>query len=150
MIDDRIAFIYGGRSHSASFDQRRRPETLRTAIATAFFWPTSTTSFLPRVTPVYSRFRCSRDDHGRILRTLAFVDGHGVGRHQRVEFAKSVGDGAAVKAGDEFAIVGIDVIDIADVTVINILCVVVLNLHHLFAGRESPPEALDLTLARGI
>jgi len=25
-------------NHSASFDQRRRPETLRTAIATAFFW----------------------------------------------------------------------------------------------------------------
>ena len=26
--------------------------TLRTAIATAFFWPTNTTSRLPRVTPV--------------------------------------------------------------------------------------------------
>src|SRR5262245_48296554 len=41
-----------GRSRSCSFDQRRRPETLRTAIATAFLCPTSTTSFLPRVTPV--------------------------------------------------------------------------------------------------
>jgi hypothetical protein len=39
-------------SHSLSFDQRRRPETFRTAIATAFFWPTSTTSFLPRVMSV--------------------------------------------------------------------------------------------------
>ena len=39
-------------SHSSSFDQRRRPEALRTAMATAFFWPTSTTSRLPRVTPV--------------------------------------------------------------------------------------------------
>jgi hypothetical protein len=39
-------------SHSRSFDQRRRPETLRTAMATAFFWPTRTTSRLPRVTPV--------------------------------------------------------------------------------------------------
>ena len=39
-------------SHSSSFDQRRRPDTLRTAIATAFCWPTSTTSRLPRVTPV--------------------------------------------------------------------------------------------------
>jgi len=47
------------RSHSFNFDHRRRPETLRTAMATAFFCPTSTTSFLPRVTPVYSRFRCS-------------------------------------------------------------------------------------------
>ena len=41
-----------GRSHSSSLDQRRRPETLRTAMATAFFWPTSTTSRLPRVIPV--------------------------------------------------------------------------------------------------
>jgi hypothetical protein len=41
-----------GRSHSCSFDQRRRPETLRTAMATAFFCPTNTTSRLPRVTPV--------------------------------------------------------------------------------------------------
>ena len=41
-----------GRSHSLSFDHRLRPDTLRTAMATAFFCPTSTTSFLPRVTPV--------------------------------------------------------------------------------------------------
>jgi ketol-acid reductoisomerase len=41
-----------GRSHSCSFNHRRRPETFRTAMATAFFWPTNTTSFLPRVTPV--------------------------------------------------------------------------------------------------
>jgi hypothetical protein len=40
------------RSHSASFDHRRRPETLRTAIAMPFFCPTSTTSRLPLVTPV--------------------------------------------------------------------------------------------------
>jgi hypothetical protein len=39
-------------SHSASFDHRRRPEMLRTAMAMAFFWPTSTTSRFPRVTPV--------------------------------------------------------------------------------------------------
>src|SRR5262249_14043203 len=41
-----------GRSHSCSFDHRRRPETFRTAMATAFFCPTNTTSFLARVTPV--------------------------------------------------------------------------------------------------
>jgi len=39
-------------SHSLSFDQRRLPETFLTAIATAFFWPTSTTKRFPRVTPV--------------------------------------------------------------------------------------------------
>src|SRR5712691_5765208 len=54
-----FCLLAGAASHSFSFDHRRRPETLRTAIATAFFWPTSTTSFLPRVTPVNRRFRCS-------------------------------------------------------------------------------------------
>ena len=42
-------------SHSRSFDHRRRPETLRTAIATAFRLPTSTTSLLPRVIPVLTQ-----------------------------------------------------------------------------------------------
>jgi hypothetical protein len=32
------------RSRSSSFDQRRRPETFRTAMAMAFFWPTSTSA----------------------------------------------------------------------------------------------------------
>jgi hypothetical protein len=41
-----------GRSHSANFDHRRRPETLRTAMAMAFFCPTNTTSPFPLVTPV--------------------------------------------------------------------------------------------------
>jgi hypothetical protein len=39
-------------NHSFSFDHRRRPETLRTAMATAFFWPTRTTRRFPRVMPV--------------------------------------------------------------------------------------------------
>ena len=39
-------------NHSRSFDHRRRPDTLRTAIATALRVPTSTTSRLPRVMPV--------------------------------------------------------------------------------------------------
>ena len=37
---------------NSSFDHRRRPETFRTAMATAFFCPTNTTRRLPRVTPV--------------------------------------------------------------------------------------------------
>jgi len=41
-----------GRNHSCSFDQRRRPDTLRTEMAIAFFCPTNTTSRFPRVTPV--------------------------------------------------------------------------------------------------
>ena len=42
----------GAESHSFNFDQRRRPDTFFTAMATAFFCPTRTTSRLPRVTPV--------------------------------------------------------------------------------------------------
>src|SRR6516162_926382 len=48
-VDTRLS---GHRSHSASFDHRRRPETLRTAMAMAFFCPTNTTSRFPLVTPV--------------------------------------------------------------------------------------------------
>ena len=39
LVGDRFADA----SHSPSFDPRRRPETLRTAIAVAFFCPTNTT-----------------------------------------------------------------------------------------------------------
>ena len=49
---DVIGYLLGSASHSFNFDHRRLPDTLRTAMATAFFWPTSTTSFLPLVTPV--------------------------------------------------------------------------------------------------
>jgi hypothetical protein len=35
-----------GRGHSPSFDQRRRPGMLRTAMAIAFFCPTSTAAYL--------------------------------------------------------------------------------------------------------
>ena len=40
------------RNHSSSLDHRLRPAALRTAMAMAFFCPTSTTRRLPRVTPV--------------------------------------------------------------------------------------------------
>jgi hypothetical protein len=41
------------------------------------------------------------NDHGRIFRTLAFVNRRGVGRHQHVQFSKAVGDGSAVEVGVE-------------------------------------------------
>ena len=43
------------------------------------------------------------------------MDRRGVGRHQRVELAEAVGNGAAVETGGEFACVGIDIVDVADV-----------------------------------
>ena len=54
-----------------------------------------------------------RDNHSRVLRALALMDGRGIGRYQGVELAKAVGDPTAVKAGAEFAGIGIDVVDIA-------------------------------------
>ena len=56
-----------GRSHSCSFDQRHRPEMLRTVVATAFFCPTNTTSRLPRVTPVYAGVEKVPLQHGVML-----------------------------------------------------------------------------------
>jgi hypothetical protein len=62
-----------------------------------------------------------RDDDRGILGPLALVDGRGIGRHQRVEFPKSVGDGTAVEAGGEFAGIGIDIVDVADVAIVDFL-----------------------------
>jgi hypothetical protein len=57
-------------SHSVSFDQRRRPETLRTAMAMAFFCPTRTTSRLPRVTPVVEQITLQ---HGVVLSVMTGI-----------------------------------------------------------------------------
>jgi hypothetical protein len=46
------------------------------------------------------------------------VDGRGVGRNQRVEFAKPVGDGAVIEAGGELAALWISIVDVADVAVV--------------------------------
>jgi hypothetical protein len=63
-------------SHSSSLDRRGRPETLRTAIAMAFFWPTGTTSRrgdvgVEEVSLQHGILLSQdRDDHGWILRPL--------------------------------------------------------------------------------
>ena len=48
----RDPWLSAAASHSRSFDHRRRARAPLTAIANAFRCPTSTTSRLPRVTPV--------------------------------------------------------------------------------------------------
>ena len=78
------------------------------------------------------------------------MDGRGIGRHQHVEFPKSVSDGPTVKARNDLARVGVDVVDIADIAVINLLVVIVLDLHDLVAGGERPPEPLHLAITGGI
>src|SRR5271157_5595511 len=78
------------------------------------------------------------------------MDCRGVGRHQRVEFAKAKSDGAAVETDGQLAGVEVDIVDVADVTIIDLLFVVVLDLHDLIPWREGPAEPLDLALAGGI
>src|SRR5713226_4143485 len=78
---------------------------------------------------------------------LAFVNRHRVGRHQGVELAKAVGDGAAIEAGRKLCRLGVHIVDVADVAIVDVLVVVVLDLHDLVARREGPAEAFDLARA---
>jgi hypothetical protein len=50
-----------------------------------------------------------RDDHGRVFRSLAFVNGRGIGWHGHVEFTKSVSDGPSVEGRNDLASIGVDV-----------------------------------------
>jgi hypothetical protein len=52
------------------------------------------------------------DNHRRIFRALAFVDGRGIGRHQRVEFTKRVCDRSTVEADNDLARLVVDIVDI--------------------------------------
>ena len=90
-----------------------------------------------------------RDDYSGIFRALALVDGRGIGRHQHVEFPKSVCDGATVEARNDLTGIGVDVVDIADIAVVDLFVVIVLDLHDLVAGGKGPAEALDLAIAGG-
>ena len=54
---------------------------------------------------------------------MALVDGRGIGRHQRVEFAEAVGDSAAVEAGYKLPVVEVDLINVSDVAVVDLLVV---------------------------
>ena len=102
----------GPANHSFSFDQRGRPEALHTAMATAFFWPTSTTSRFQHGVVLGQH----RDHHGRIFRALALVDRRGIGRHQRVQLAEAVDQIASLESRRQFAGVGVHIGDEADVT----------------------------------
>ena len=66
------------------------------------------------------------------------VDGRGIGRHQHVEFPKSVSDGPTIKTRNDLACIGVDIVDIADIAVVNLLVVILLDLHDLVTGREGP------------
>src|SRR5579862_3509701 len=87
------------------------------------------------------------DDHRRILRTLALVAGCRVGRYQRVQFVKSIGDGAASEARDDLPFCGINICNMAYVAIIDLRVVVVFDLHHLVAERKGPTEPFYLSVA---
>jgi hypothetical protein len=78
------------------------------------------------------------------------VDSRGIGRHQHIEFPKSIGDGPTVEAHDDLTPIGVDVIDIADVAVVGLLVIIVLDLHDLVARGKGPAEPLRLAIAGGI
>ena len=63
-------------------------------MATAFFWPTSTTSRFQHGVVLGQH----RDHHGRIFRALALVDRRGIGRHQRVQLAEAVDQIASLES----------------------------------------------------
>jgi hypothetical protein len=89
-----------GRSHSANFDHRRRPEALRTAMATALRHQRLVGAEGVEKIPLQHGAMLSehRDDHGGIFRSLALVNGSRVGRHQHVQFAEPISDGPAIEA----------------------------------------------------
>src|SRR5712692_3442393 len=91
--------------------------------------------------------RRQRNYDGRVFRALALVDGRRVGEHQLVEFAKAVGNFAAIEVDDELAFLHIDARHDAKVAVVDFLVVIVLDLHDLVARTEGPAEAFDTDLA---
>src|SRR5438105_9235382 len=106
-------------SHSRSFDHRLLARLPLTAMASAFRCPSGEHLPLPeedyeafaarhsRVDQVPPQRRvmlgAERDHDGWVFRTLALVDRRCVRKHQFVEFAKPLGDLAAVELGAERA-----------------------------------------------
>src|SRR6516225_6052355 len=58
-----------------------------------------------------------RDDHSRVFRALAFMNGRRVRGHQHVELSKSVSDGSALEDRNDLTRSGIDLVDGADIAV---------------------------------
>jgi hypothetical protein len=96
--------IGSGASHSRCFDQRRRPETFLTAIATAFFCPSKDDEPLAagdtsvkQIALQHHLVLNGNDDSGK-FRTLRFMDRHRVSEDDPIEFAERIGDGPSVES----------------------------------------------------
>src|SRR5215472_18660990 len=94
--------------------------------------------------------RRDRDHDSRVFRALTLMDRRGVSRHQRVQFAKAIGNRTTIKCNGKFPAVRLDPRHVADIAVVDLLIVVVLDLHNLVAGREGPTKSFDLVFASGI
>ena len=62
-----------------------------------------------------------RDNDRWIFGPLALVDRHGIGWHERIEFAEAIGDIAAIESDNQFTRVLVDVIDVANVAIVDLL-----------------------------
>src|ERR1700680_1254703 len=91
--------------------------------------------------------RHDRNDDRGVFRSLALMNGRGIGRPQHGEFTEAIGHDTTVEACGEFVGVGINVVDVADVAIIDFLVVVVLNLHDLVTGSKGPTEPRYLPVA---
>src|SRR6516165_6647632 len=128
-----------------------RHDSLRTAIASAFLWPTRThESPAPRHCGVNQvplqeevMLHGQRHDYCREFRSLAFMDCDGVGQRQLVQFVEMVKYIPPLEANYRFALLGINAENLADVPVEHLLVVIVLGLDHLVSQPELPAEALD-------
>src|SRR5215467_470070 len=90
------------------------------------------------------------DNDGRVIRALALMDRRSISRHQRVQFAKAIGNRMPIKDRGKFPAVRLDPRHVANVAVVDLLIVIVLDLHDFVAGREGPTEPFDLAFASGI
>jgi hypothetical protein len=81
-----------------------------------------------------------RDHDGGVLRTLTLVDHRGVGGHQRVEFAKAVGERASVEAGSTKGSYRRFVSDVARTTGDSVILLLALTLDRALQCRERKPQ----------
>ena len=92
----------------------------------------------------------NRNDHGRVFRSLGFVDARGICRNEIVELTEPIRYRPALEIRGQYALLGINREHITDIAVVYVLVVVVFDLHHLVVGRKGPAKAFDTRLPHRI
>ena len=148
----------GGRSRLARLVSRWCARTVRTAIPSALGCAITTTSRLPRVTPVYNKLRfeqremlgAERNHHRGIFRSLAFMDRGRVGQRELIEFAKRIQHRATLNVDVHPPFFQVNVANASDVAVEHLFIIVVDLLEHFIARRIGPTKPLELRGRVGI